>query len=73
MKQVMSESLWAPYGDALKLILAGSTHDSLTSDQSGIFINMLAQDMQDKAGNQIKYQSGDRPRFITAGCSRFKL
>jgi len=38
----MSESLWASYPDALKLILTGSTTKTLAPAQKTIFINMLA-------------------------------
>ena len=48
----MSEAQWAPYGDALKLILTGSTTKPLTLDQRGIFENMLACGMRDEEGDR---------------------
>ena len=50
----MSEVQWAPYGDALKLILTGSASTPLTSDQRGIFENMLACGMRDDKGKRTE-------------------
>ena len=46
----MSKQTWAPYGDALKLILTGPTLGNLTSEQRAIFTNMLAQGLRDESG-----------------------
>jgi len=42
--------LWASYGNALQLILTGSTTKTLTPAHQEIFINMLAEGMHDDSG-----------------------
>jgi len=53
----LSPTLWAPYGDAIKLILTGATSESLTSKRKAIYMNMLAQGMRDDEGK-------DRKRYL---------
>lgn len=50
----MSPTLWAPYGDAVKLILTGSTSETLSSEQKAIYLEMLAYGSKDDAGNKLE-------------------
>ncbi len=50
----LSPTLLAPFGDAIKLILTGSTSESLSAEQKAIYLNMLDQGMRDESGNKSK-------------------
>ncbi len=47
----MNNTLWAPLGDALKLIITGSLNQTLTSEQRALFLNVIAKAAKDEAGN----------------------
>jgi len=49
-----SQPLWAPLGDALKLILTGYTNRPLSPTQRAIFLNMLARATKDDSGKTLK-------------------
>jgi len=49
-----SPSLWAPYGDAIKLILTGTVNNTLTASQKAIYTNMLAAGMTNARGGKRK-------------------
>jgi len=49
-----SEPLWAPFSDALKLILTGSTAQPLSPAQRTIFLNMLARATKDDNGKSLE-------------------
>ena len=60
----MAPTLWAPYGDALKLILTGSATGKLSPAQRDVFTTMLSQGQRDDNG-----KSGEKrhlPRINTA-------
>ena len=44
-------NLWAPYGDAIKLILRGDTTKPLNPDQRTLFVRMVDQGRRDEHGN----------------------
>jgi len=50
--QNSSSTCWAPFGDAIKLILTGATDETLSADKNAIYLNMLDQGMRDEAGNK---------------------
>ena len=54
MRGCYAVTLWAPYDDALRLILTGSTNESLSADQQGIFEVMLMRGLRDEMGNLRK-------------------
>ena len=53
----MTPSLWAPYDDAIKLILTGSDDiltANMSSEQQTIYKEMIALGLKDDAGNLLK-------------------
>lgn len=61
-----SAALWAPLGDALKLILTGSTNQTLSGMQKSVFMNVLAKASRDKEGNLV-----DKPSLPTVETTEY--
>lgn len=52
--QNLSSNCWAPIGDAIKLILTGATDETLSSEQTAIYLDIFDQGMRDIEGNKSK-------------------